>query len=63
MDETKYRCEECGEIFDNEVDWAQHQREIHSHYTCPNCHESFDEEKELEDHRFNVHPEPQRPPR
>lgn len=60
MDETKYRCEECGEIFDSELEREQHNRKVHSRYTCQNCLETFNEEKEFEAHNVRMHPEPQR---
>jgi transposase-like protein len=59
MDETKYRCEECGEVFSSELEWEQHNRKVHSRYICLNCHETFNEEKEFESHNLKVHPEPQ----
>ena len=57
MDETKYRCEECGEIFDIELEWEQHNREEHAQYTCLNCRETFNAEQEFEVHKLKVHPE------
>jgi transposase-like protein len=59
MDETKYRCEECGEIFDSELEWEQHNRNVHSRYTCPNCFETFNAEDEFETHNLKIHPVPQ----
>jgi transposase-like protein len=58
MEEPKYECEECGEVFDSELKWEQHNRKLHSRYTCPNCLESFNAEDELETHHLKIHPEP-----
>ena len=57
MEETKYKCEECGEVFDNELEWEQHNRKVHSRYTCPNCLKTFDAEDDLETHHLKIHPE------
>lgn len=58
--EGKYRCEECGEAFDSQVEWEQHNRKVHSRYTCENCRETFNAEKEFESHNFKMHPELQK---
>lgn len=63
MEEPKYRCEECGEVFEKELDWEQHNRKVHSRYTCPNCRETFSAEKEFEDHHSRTHQEGQIIPR
>ena len=59
----KYRCEECGEVFDSQVLWELHNRKVHSRYTCENCRETFDAEKEFESHNFKMHPELTKLPR
>jgi uncharacterized C2H2 Zn-finger protein len=59
----KYKCEECGAIFDSQVEWEQHNRKAHSRYTCENCRETFNAEKEFEAHNFKMHPELQKFPR
>jgi len=56
----KYRCEECGATFNNQVEWEQHNRKVHSRYTCENCSEQFDAESEFEAHNFKMHPELQK---
>jgi transposase-like protein len=57
MDETNYRCEECGEIFESQLEWEQHNRKIHSRYTCQNCPETFNAEDEFDTHNLEKHPE------
>jgi transposase-like protein len=57
MEEIKYKCEECGEAFDSELEWEHHNRKVHSRYTCPNCLEAFNTEDELETHHLKIHPE------
>ena len=32
--DLQYKCEECGETFDTEVELEQHNRKVHSRYTC-----------------------------
>ena len=56
----KYRCEECGETFESQVAWEQHNRKVHSRYTCENCQEDFGAEEEFAAHNFKVHPELQK---
>lgn len=56
----KYRCEECGETFESQVAWEQHNRKVHSRYTCENCQEHFGAEEEFAAHNFKVHPELQK---
>jgi transposase-like protein len=56
----KYRCEECGETFESQVAWEQHNRKVHSRYTCENCPEHFGAEEEFAAHNFKVHPELQK---
>lgn len=56
----KYRCEECGEAFESQVAWEQHNRKVHSRYTCENCQEHFGAEEEFAAHNFKVHPELQK---
>ena len=58
--DNQYKCEECGAIFDSQVEWEQHNRKVHSRYTCENCRETFNEEKEFEAHNFKMHPELQK---
>lgn len=58
--ERRYRCEECGASFQNQVEWEQHNRKIHSRYTCGNCQEHFEAEEELAAHNFKMHPELQK---
>ena len=55
--EHDHRCEECGATFDSQVEWEQHNREVHSRYTCEHCQEHFDEVDEFESHSSTVHPE------
>lgn len=59
MHPNQYRCEECGEVFENPVEWESHKREVHSHYTCENCLEVFEDEEELESHHQQKHSERQ----
>jgi hypothetical protein len=56
----EYRCEICGERFDTQVEWEQHNRKVHSRYTCENCQERFDTEAEFAAHNFKMHPELQK---
>ena len=56
----KYRCEECGETFESQVAWEQHNRKVHSRYTCENCQEHFGAEEEFAAHNFKMHPELQK---
>ena len=58
--DIKYKCEECGETFDSEIELEQHNRKVHSRYTCENCREAFTEEKEFAAHNFKMHPELQK---
>ena len=55
-----YRCEECGATFEDQVEWEQHNRQVHSRYTCENCREVLDAEEEFEAHNFKMHPELQK---
>lgn len=63
MDQTQYRCEECGANFNSEVQLERHNRMVHSRYTCVNCSETFSAEAEFEAHNFKMHPELQKLPR
>lgn len=63
MDELEYKCEECGETFESEVDLEQHNRKVHSRYTCQNCREAVGTEEEFAAHNFKMHPELQKFPR
>ena len=58
--DREYRCEECGATFDNQVEWEQHNRKVHSRYTCENCQEHFEAEEEFAAHNFKMHPELQK---
>ena len=60
MAQNQYKCEECGATSDNQIEWEQHNRKVHSRYTCENCHERFDRENEFEAHNFKMHPELQK---
>ena len=55
-----YRCEECGETFESQVAWEQHNRKVHFRYTCENCQEHFGAEEEFAAHNFKMHPELQK---
>jgi DNA-directed RNA polymerase subunit RPC12/RpoP len=44
----EYRCEECGAIFDNGLDWEKHNRKVQSRYTCETCHDTFSAAEEFE---------------
>ena len=57
QDQELYRCDECGETFDSDVEWELHNRKIHSRYTCQNCREAFDAEDEFAAHTIEKHPE------
>ena len=63
MDELEYKCEECGEAFESEVELEQHNRKVHSRYTCQNCREQVGTEEEFAAHNFKMHPELQKFPR
>lgn len=60
MAENQYRCEECGETFDNQPELEQHYRTVHSRFTCEICGETFDSETEFEAHSRITHPDAQR---
>jgi transposase-like protein len=61
--DNRYRCEECGAVFEDHVEWEQHNRKVHSRYTCENCQEQFNAKAEFEAHNFKMHPELQKLPR
>lgn len=61
--DKQYRCEECGETFDDGVEWELHNRKVHSRYTCETCHNTFSAEEEFQSHNFKQHPELNKLPR
>ena len=62
MTQDQYKCRECGQSFDSQLELEQHNRNVHSHYTCEECGQTFGSENELKEHMRRMHPEIEKVP-
>jgi rubredoxin len=52
----QYRCQVCGETFDNEVELRDHTQSQHSDYECEVCGQLFATQEGLDSHLAEMHP-------